>query len=65
MEEIARIGVVEARSKVQSKAALLVCAYADEAKWNAAKLEGAIPLGTLEARVATLPKSQELIFYCG
>jgi hypothetical protein len=43
----------------------LVCAYADESKWNGARLEGAIPLAGFEARAATLPKSQELIFYCG
>ncbi len=65
MAEIERIGVVDARSKVQANAALLVCAYADEAKWNGARLEGGIPLASLEARAATLPKNQELIFYCG
>ncbi len=65
MTEIERISVVDARSKVQAKAALLVCAYADEAKWNGARLEGAISLASLEAQAATLPKSQELIFYCG
>jgi hypothetical protein len=64
MAEIGRISVGEARGKVQSKAALLVCAYADEAKWKAAQLEGAIPLSNLEARAATLPKDQEMIFYC-
>jgi hypothetical protein len=65
MVEIERIGVVDARSKVQAKAALLVCAYADESKWNGARLEGAIPLASFEARAANLPKRQELIFYCG
>lgn len=65
MAEIERIGVVEARGRVQAKTALLVCAYADEVRWNAARLEGAIPLPSFEARAATLPKSQELIFYCG
>jgi hypothetical protein len=65
MAEIERIGVLDARAKVQAEAALLVCAYADEARWNTARLEGAISLATLEARVGTLPKSQELLFYCG
>jgi hypothetical protein len=65
MAEIERIRIAEARRKVQANAALLVCAYAEEAKWNAARLEGAIPLPSLEARAVTLPKSQELIFYCG
>ena len=65
MAEIERIGVVDARSKVQAKAALLVCAYVDESRWNGARLEGAIPLVSFEARAANLPASQELIFYCG
>ena len=65
MAEIERISVADARKKVQANQALLVCAYADEAKFNAARLDGAIPLASFEARAATLPKSQELIFYCG
>lgn len=65
MTVIERIGVADARTKVQANAALLVCAYADESKWNGARLEGAIPLPSLEARATALPKSQELIFYCG
>ncbi len=65
MAEIERISVQEARTKVLSKAALLVCAYDDEEKYKKMKLEGAISLKDLESRAATLPKSQELIFYCG
>lgn len=65
MAEIQRIGVADARTKVQAKAALHICAYLDDARWNRARLDGAIPLVSLEARAATLPKSQELIFYCG
>ena len=65
MAEIQRIGVQEAREKVRSKAALLVCAYDDEEKYNKMRLEGAIPLARLEARAATLPKDKEIIFYCG
>jgi hypothetical protein len=65
MAEIERIGVADARGKVQAKQALLVCAYAEAAKFNSARLEGAISLGSLEARAPTLPRGQELIFYCG
>ena len=65
MAEIERIGVADARGKVQAKAALLVCAYADEAKFNSARLEGAISLASFEARAPSLPKGQEIIFYCG
>jgi hypothetical protein len=65
MTEIERISVADARNKLQAKQALLVCAYPDEAKFNAARLEGAISLANFEARAASLPKSQEIIFYCG
>lgn len=65
MAEIERIDVAHARGKVLAKQALLVCAYADEAKFNGARLEGAISLAGLEARASTLPKGQEIIFYCG
>ncbi len=65
MAEIERISVAEARNKVQGKEALLVCAYPDDAKFKAARLDGAISLASFESRAATLPKSQEIIFYCG
>jgi len=65
MAEIERISVTDARNKVQANQALLVCAYPDEARFNAARLDGAIPLASFEARGATVPKSQEIIFYCG
>ena len=65
MADIERISVADARRKVQAKSALLVCAYADEAKWNSALLEGSMPLASLEAQAATLLKDQEIIFYCG
>jgi hypothetical protein len=65
MTEIARISVADARPKVQNQTALLVCAYADEAKFNNARLDGAISLASLKARADTLPKGTELIFYCG
>jgi hypothetical protein len=65
MAEIERIGVADARGKVQAKQALLVCVYADEAKFNGARLEGAIPLASLEARAATLPKGGDIsITHC-
>ena len=63
MADIERISVVDARS-VQGKQALLVCAYPDEAKFRAARLDGAISLASFEARAACLPKGQEIIFYC-
>ncbi len=65
MAEVERVSVQAAREKVRSNAALLVCAYDDEQKFNKMKLEGAISLASLESRASTLPKDKELIFYCG
>lgn len=64
MAEVPRIGVEEARRKVTKGEALLVCAYSDRAKCNQMKLEGSTTLPELEARLGSLPKTQELIFYC-
>jgi hypothetical protein len=62
MVNVERIGVEEARRKVQAGQALLVCAYDDEEKCSKVNLEGAISLRTLEARRPS--QQQELIFYC-
>ncbi len=43
--------------------ALLVCAYADEVKFRGARLEGAISLGALNAKLPSLSKDSEIIFY--
>ena len=48
----------------KDSAALLVCAYDDEAKCRSIKLEGAITSGELRERLPSLPKSQEIISYC-
>ena len=63
--EVDRISVQEAREKVRSNTALLVCAYDDEQKFSKMKLEGAISLASLQSRASTLPKDKEIIFYCG
>ena len=59
-----RISVDEARRKVTGGDALLVCAYADESKCDRLKLEGALSLGEFQAREATLPRDQPIVFYC-
>ena len=64
MADVPRIDVEEARRKVAAGEALLVCAYADEAKCGQMKLEGSITLSQLQARLASLPKTHEIIFYC-
>jgi hypothetical protein len=62
--DIPRITVEDARRKVQANQALLVCAYEDEAKCRMVNLEGSIPLTSFQARAASLPKDQEIIFFC-
>jgi len=42
----------------------LVCAYADEAKCRMVDLEGSISLTSFQARAASLPTNQEIIFFC-
>jgi hypothetical protein len=44
--------------------ALLVCAYEDEEKCGKINLRGSINMAELASKVATLPKSQEIIFFC-
>ena len=44
--------------------ALLVCACEDEAKCREGRLEGSTPLARFETMAATLPRTQEIIFYC-
>ena len=61
---IERIDVGTARKNVSSGQALLVCAYEDDVKCRKGRLEGSIPLARFETIAATLPKTQEIIFYC-
>ncbi len=64
MADIERISVEEARRKAKAKQALLVCAYEDDAKYRKLNLDGSISLASFQSRVASLPKTQEIIFYC-
>ena len=61
--EMNRIGPDEAMKKVKSGEALLVCAYADE-DCKAVLFEGALLRSEFESKLDTLPKTQEIIFYC-
>ena len=62
--DIERISVEEARRKVTANQALLVCAYEDDAKCKALALEGSMPLTAFQSKAASLPKNQEIIFFC-
>ena len=49
---------------VSAGTALLVCAYEDPARFAGIRLEGAISIQEFRARRASLPRDQEIIFYC-
>ena len=63
MADIQRISVQEAHAKAKANQALLVCAYEDEAKCRMLNLEGSISFIKFQPRAASLPKTQEIIFY--
>jgi len=63
MADIQRISVQQAHAKTKSNQALLVCAYEDEAKCRMLNLDGSISFTSLQSRAASLPKTQEIIFY--
>ena len=63
MAEVERVSVEEARAAARAGRAKLVCAY-DDARCSRIRLEGATTLRELERQAASLPRSQELIFYC-
>jgi hypothetical protein len=62
--QVERIDVTTARDKTVGGKALLVCGYEDDAKCRKGRLEGSMPLARLESMAASLPKTQEIIFYC-
>lgn len=64
MTEPERIGPRETYDKLKEGTALLVCAYDDEERFKVLHLEGAVSLNALRSRLDTLPKDQEIIFYC-
>ena len=64
MPEVPRISVQEAREKVMAGQAILVCAYEQDEKCRQIALEGSIPLSQFQQRAGSLPKEQEVIFFC-
>ena len=63
-KEVRRIEPMDAREKVKSGQALLVCGYEGEEKFKDFRLEGAIPLEDFLAKLPSMNKGQEIIFYC-
>lgn len=64
MAETARVTVGDARNRVKEGKALFVCAYESEDVCKGMLLEGAMSLAQFRARVPSLDKGQEIIFYC-
>ena len=64
MSTCERISPEEAKTRVKSKEALLVCAYQEDEKFKQMRLEGAMSYKEFKKKVASLPKEQEIIFYC-
>lgn len=64
MADILRVTSEEIRPRVLAGKALLVCAYDDEDAFRSMRLEGAISLKDLDARLSALPREQEIVFYC-
>ncbi len=64
MTEAVRVTPQDIYPRVRAGQALLVCAYADEAKCRSMELEGALFLREFLARLPNLPKDQEIVFYC-
>lgn len=62
--DIERIGPEETREMVKAGQALLICSYSDN-RCESILLEGALLRGELNDQISSLPKDQNLIFYCG
>jgi hypothetical protein len=64
VDTVERIDPQAARVHLTSSNALLVCAYDSAEKCRANPINNAMTLAEIEARAASLPRSQEIIFYC-
>ncbi|RJP17766.1 MAG: ArsR family transcriptional regulator [Deltaproteobacteria bacterium] len=64
MTEIIRVLPEDARPRVLKGEAILVCAYDDPLKFGSMRLDGALSLQEFIARVPSLDKGREIIFYC-
>lgn len=64
MAGVKRVKPAEAREKVTSGQALFVCSYESGDLCERNRLEGSIPVQELVKRLPSLPKTQEIIFYC-
>jgi len=61
---VTRISPSEAHRRIDAGKAILVCAYDSDEKCEAMHLEGMETLHHFQDRLPTIPKEQEVIFYC-
>ena len=59
-----RINAEEVYAKVKTDNALLVCAYESDEKYEKFKIEGSIPFSKFKGMLSSIPKTQEIIFFC-
>ncbi len=59
-----RITPHETFQKVRSGKALLVCAYDSDEQFKSLQLDGAISFSEFRTKLPSLPKDQEIVFYC-
>ncbi len=59
-----RISAEQAHADVTSGKALLVCGYDSDEKFREYYLPEAISMAEFRKRADSLPKNQEIIFYC-
>lgn len=64
MVEPKRVSPEEIYQRLKSGAALLVCAYEDDAKFKKLQLQGSISLNEFKSKLPFLAKDQEIVFYC-
>jgi rhodanese-related sulfurtransferase len=65
MKTVKRVSPQDVNRTLEAGTALLVCVYDDEDLFRKMKLPGALSLKDFRSRVPSLPKDQEIIFYCG
>jgi len=59
-----RVSAEEVYKKVTSSGAILVCAYDNDEKYERYKIEKSIPFSKFKVMLPSIPKTQEIIFYC-
>jgi rhodanese-related sulfurtransferase len=64
MEKVTRITAEETHQKLRMGNVLLVCAYDSEDQFRSMNLAGAISLPEFRAKLPSLSKDQEIVFYC-